>query len=896
VRARLAQATLIALALLAAAAGRVPIASASRTETVRAHASRIAGPSVPSAPHTRSAPVTSTAPSGPPLTAPGAGAGTGAAGEGEAGAASAPQAQSDPLVSNGLGSPTCKGALTGELAATSRRNCETSGFVAAPAPTGDYGIDVHIDTGLLGVSTGTGLSLVQDILVTPPWMALVWAVHALVVMLEWAFTIDLLDGSAASGIGAGLRQMQAAFTAPWLALALACASVLALYHGLIRRRVAQTLGEALLMIAMMSAGLWVIVDPTGTLGALDRWSNQASLGTLAAVASGAPAGSARALGNGLGSVFAAGIEVPWCFLEFGDVSWCRDRSQLDPSLRAAGLKIAQEEHAELACQPAMAAIEQCVTVAGAEAKALAHSAELLRDAQSNGAIFLALPANGPARNSINDPGSLLRVLCDSSDATGCRGPTAAQAEFRTDGGTLPRLGGLLLIALGLLGMLLLLGFIVLRLLSCAVASLLYLLLAPAMVLAPAFGDGGRALFRRWAGQLLSAVVAKLVFSFVLGAVLAVLGILSDLQALGWWTQWLLMSAFWWGAFIQRNQAFGIAAAAVGQRAVGGESARARSLARRVGGTLETPRMGIAAARAVKDRFAKPAPDQQQRVQARVAGERARASIDEQTLRTLHAEQRELGARAEAAPEIQHELAGKRAQLARLDSERGRASATGDTRRVAKLAHREARVREQLQHEEHALNTAQRGARGADQAQRRSGEGFTPERRAAQEQLLDQQAALPSAAHRHLGGARRDYAALAGLAGYGRDEYERLGPRPQRAARLEIDRELALRHELGATARALAADADAPEPGRREQRKAAGHFDRSLEQRMQDAGQRLPTSRRQRSRLEQWQQDGRAEAARGGQASAPAGPGGSSVMRDAHEVAARRKRQLGRGRS
>ena len=144
------------------------------------------------------------APSGPPLASAGTGAGTGTAAGGEEGAGEIPQAEADPLVSNGLGSPTCTGALAGELSQASRRNCETSGFVAAPAPTADYGIDVHIDAGVLGISAGG--ALVQELIVTPLWMALVWAVHALVVMLEWSFTIDLLDGPAASGVGAGLSR------------------------------------------------------------------------------------------------------------------------------------------------------------------------------------------------------------------------------------------------------------------------------------------------------------------------------------------------------------------------------------------------------------------------------------------------------------------------------------------------------------------------------------------------------------------------------------------------------------------------------------------------------------------------------------------------------------------
>ena len=70
------------------------------------------------------------------------------------------------------------------------------------------------------------------------------------------------------------------------------------------------------------------------------------------------------------------------------------------------------------------------------------------------------------------------------------------------GETWSRMGGLLLIVGGALGMLLLFGFIAVRLLGAAMFSLLYLLLAPAMVLAPALGEGGREVFRRWAARLL----------------------------------------------------------------------------------------------------------------------------------------------------------------------------------------------------------------------------------------------------------------------------------------------------------------------------------------------------------------------------------------------------------
>ena len=198
-----------------------------------------------------------------------------------------PQNGIDPLVGNGLGSPLCRGSLDRP---TSRRpagrNCTTSGFVASAAPTGNYGLDVHIDTGVLGLSSSSLMSAVQDLLVSPLWMALVWAVHALCVMLEWCFTLTCSTARSAVGsaraapdAGGAHRPMDPVSRWP----ARSC-----VYDGLVRRRVADTLGQALMMAAMMVAGLWAIADPGGTVGALGSWANEASLGTLAVAADGAP--------------------------------------------------------------------------------------------------------------------------------------------------------------------------------------------------------------------------------------------------------------------------------------------------------------------------------------------------------------------------------------------------------------------------------------------------------------------------------------------------------------------------------------------------------------------------------------------------------------------------------
>ena len=74
--------------------------------------------------------------------------------------------------------------------------------------------------------------------------------------------------------------------------------------------------------------------------------------------------------------------------------------------------------------------------------------------------------------------ALCSTCCAVGSAEPCLGPTAKEAEFRTGSGTIWRVAGLWLFWFGALGMVLLLGFIALRLLGAAIFSLFFLLLAP----------------------------------------------------------------------------------------------------------------------------------------------------------------------------------------------------------------------------------------------------------------------------------------------------------------------------------------------------------------------------------------------------------------------------------
>lgn len=653
------------------------------------------------------APAPKRAPSGRPLVSGASAYATPSQSAGQSSGESEPEsaaAGEDTLVRNGLGSPLCRMEAS-ELSATAAANCRTSDFSASAAPSEDYSFDANIDT-TLGVSID---ALLQDYVVRPAWIFMVWLVHATLAVLEWAYTLELLNGPLASGLGPALRAAQAQFTQPLLATAFACAAVLAAYQGIVRRRVAQTLGEAAAMLAMIAGTLFVIADPSGTIGTLSQWAQEASVGSFGAIASGSSAHPYRSLTQSMQELYAASVQAPWCFLEFGDVAWCDQPARLDPRLERAAVRIAARLEAQ--------AREQ-----GSSGGALRNRAELLRAARTNGAIFLALPANGPLRNSVKERGSLFYVLCGGgTDATSCRGPTAAEAEFRAGSGTLPRLAGVLMIALGLSGMLLLVGFIVVRLLEAAVVSVLFLLVAPVAALAPALGESGRRAFRGWAARLLSAVAAKLLWSVLLGALLASMRTLLSLTSIGWFVQWLLSGALWWGVFMRRHELLAGAAShhwmqgarqgflarrvedgIEGRVRKAGGSALKRALPRGLRDRKKTREEQEGISRtgagplekgtiATADRLAAAG---QRRREAAGRGRRGRAPkrVRRQTTGSASSPDRS-GAPTQDSPARREEL---QARLQRLGTAHAQAVADGETRRAISLRMRRRRVKEELE--------------------------------------------------------------------------------------------------------------------------------------------------------------------------------------------------------
>jgi hypothetical protein len=829
---------------------RNPTKTPSRTP---AHA-----PAANNAPPAKSAPAAKTPPAKGPARAPSKpplGTGSGAAGltpEEEASASASPSG-GDPFVDNGGGSPLCGKGTRAELLPAGQRNCRSSDFEAAAAPTGNYAFDVHINSGL--ADAGNYLSVAVQDVAQWGWMLLVAIVHGVIVMLEWSYTVDLLKSSAMGEVTKALSETQAAFTRPWLVLALAVAAVLALYHGIVRRQVSETLGQVVLMGVMMLVGFWVIVNPLGTVGALGAWANEAGLGTLGAVVAGTPDTPDRTLAESMESVFSGTIGGPWCYMEFGNVRWCEDPVNPKSRLDKTALEIATKERAAIGSQ----------------------STELLRDAKTNGDLFLALPANGEQRNSINEYGpfknqvGLFNVLCGGSEEP-CHGPTAGEAEFRTQHGTAARVIGLFLIWIGVLGMVLLLGYLALHLLGAAIASLFLLLLAPAAVIAPALGDGGRSLFRRWGAWLLGAVCSKLIFSFLLGVVLLMQQTLMKLTMFGWWAQWLLVSAMWWGAFCKRRQVLGFAhgtRAGSRQHGIGGLRLASRLMAAR-----ELGRVGSRVARKLSP--GPPNAEKRQRIAA-AGNKRAEAIADRQVSTSLERSYHDAQEQLLAEPQMRARQAGRREKLQDLKTKQASAQRRGHQGRADRVGRAARRVEKDIQLEERKHQLARHTVTEGDKAKRQSGNLYTAAQHKERAQFLDTQAALPR--------RRRDYASLAGVIGHSPDEWKQLNPQARTKARDAIDRELATRGQL---AGAVDDVVSRKEPSLRglKKRKTEQQFDTALEKRVHAEGHSTPSLGDKRSAIDTYLQDSRAHARARGK---------SNAVRGAREVAAHRKRQLGRER-
>ena len=438
-------------------------------------------------------------------------------------AAPADDPYTDPSRGLGATSPSCRYALDAAM----RRACRASGSVLEPHPLSSYGLDVR--SGFSITDPGkTFMSALQS-LGSGLWTALLYLVKGVLLLLEWTFSLDLTEQGMPAARQTLARLHGQVFGDSWLLAAISLTAVWGIWRGLIQGRTTETFAGLAATVALIVVALLLISRPAETVGRAAKWTNDGGVAVLAAGTGGDPARGRQALAAALARVFDTSVREPWCALEFGSVEYC-DR------------KVADREHpsnAELWLQyPAQS-----------WQRGRLHT--LMKGDKKGGLDIIG------AGKDILGLGGDDRKLPDATEALVAKAPQAA--AMQDAGGTFPRLGLLAVVTVGVLGVAALLAWLGLRLLLAAGLGLLLLLIAPAMLIAPALGGSGRATCVAWLQRLVGAVLAKLVFAVFLTVVLAASGVFASVD-FGWFGSWLLQAGFWWGIFLKRHEVIGFASA------------------------------------------------------------------------------------------------------------------------------------------------------------------------------------------------------------------------------------------------------------------------------------------------------------------------------------------------
>jgi hypothetical protein len=454
----------------------------------------------------------------------------------------------------------------GTLSAGSRANCRVSGSVAEPHPISSYGLDVQPPSNTTNVAEWITYELQSVGAVL--WEILLYGIHGVLLLLQWAFSLDLV-GKGLGQVGHALAILHDdVFGTAWLDVALAVAALWGIWNGLVRRKTIETLGGLAGTLALMIAALVLISRPgLNLVNQATSDVNQASLGTLSALSHGTVSRPARSLAGSEADLFTALVLKPWCALEFGAVSDCGETARGAGSTTLADVWLSTPANSSY--RQGLYQLATTGSTVGSSGHVLDQLLKAWLSTQTFGLIGgggigdLFKPFGGFS-SALSDIQSIIpRSLCSKP---GCPAAAIAAKDISKNsqlvhpqepgGPTFDRLTMLAMVVVGLSGAIAVLLYIGIKLLFAAVKILLLILGASVMVMIAAFGESGRATSIAWGRRLAGAILTKLVFAVFLALVLLTAGLMESLATnpgIGWFSVWLLTIVFWWGIFFERHR-------------------------------------------------------------------------------------------------------------------------------------------------------------------------------------------------------------------------------------------------------------------------------------------------------------------------------------------------------
>jgi hypothetical protein len=479
-------------------------------------------------------------------------------------------------------------------------------------PLSHYLLDVHFEAVEASLTGGVHVHgvppMIAYVLASILWLLTSFLANLLITLFSFAFSLDLVNGSQATGGAGALGPVSQAihsiyanvFGAPWLVLAITVAGLWAMWKSLLQRRHSETVGALVLSLVYVVLALFFVAQPGTTIGAASKLTNQMSEAFLSISDHGNPSGGAQATDGAANQLFDLLVFKPWVALDFGGLEHC--------AVAGTGSGDSDPESAPvrpLSSNPARDAALARRLASGTEVSA--DGKVCINNADKYASHFLRFAVTDDARGeeyeALNDGDSSELPDADPARAGYRLGVADKPAtDAMEEGGQFQRLGLALVLFVGELGAILLLGSLAVGIILAQVLLLLLLAFAPVALVAAAIPGRGHAFFKGWLEKLAGYLLRKAAYSLILATLLAVSGALASATTqLGWFMSFGLQSLFFWAVFIQRKSlAESLIGIATGPGAPGREaSVRVLALyagARVAGRASSAPAAAVQAAR------------------------------------------------------------------------------------------------------------------------------------------------------------------------------------------------------------------------------------------------------------------------------------------------------------
>ncbi|MET0557745.1 MAG: hypothetical protein ABW065_03615 [Solirubrobacterales bacterium] len=453
--------------------------------------------------------------------------------------------------------------------------------LAGRYPLTNYSLDQHFDAVEASLTGGVDVSgvppMIAYFLASILWLATSFLANLLITLFSFAFSLDLVNGSQATGGAGALAPVSRAIHSiyadvlgePWLVLAVAIAGIWAMWKALVQRRYSETAGALGLSLIYVVLALFFVAQPGATIGSVSKWTNQMSGAFLSISSSGSPSSARQAREGAAEELFDLLVFKPWVVLNFGGLEHCVRASTGDEDTDPVSVAVRP-----LSSNPdrdgALARRLQSGTEVTADGKVCVNNANKYAPR------FLRHSLGAPEKDERDREYEALNDG-DASDLpdtqrTGYRLGVADKpaTDAMEEGGQYQRLLLALVLFVGELGAFLLLGSLSIGVILAQVLLLLLLAFSPVALIAAVIPGRGHDFFKGWLEKLAGYLLRKAAYSLILAVLLAVTGALQSATAqLGWLMSFCLQSLFFWAVFLQRKTlADSLIGIATGPRAPG----------------------------------------------------------------------------------------------------------------------------------------------------------------------------------------------------------------------------------------------------------------------------------------------------------------------------------------